>query len=76
MKSDDYRNAAWQAQRTESNFMFDRVVRRLMLELPEVPVVTIHDSILTTCGNEGVIKGIMVAEFAKLGVHPTIHVED
>ena len=76
LKAENYRNAAWQAQRVESDFVFNRVVRRIMRELPKIFVATIHDSILTTQGNEEAVRAIMLDEFYKLGVHPKIDIED
>jgi len=74
VKRQDYRRLAHFAQRVESAFMFGRVVPRLM-ELPDLFVGTIHDSIMTTSGHEGIVQGIMLEEFGGLGVHPTVRVE-
>ena len=48
VKQQDHRRLAHWAQRIESEFMFGRVVPRIMAERPDLFVATIHDSILTT----------------------------
>lgn len=62
-----YGSLATQMQRAEAEFVFDRVVARLMQEHP-VPLLTIHDCILTTKGNEGIVFDAMAEEFWGLGV--------
>jgi hypothetical protein len=63
-------------QNIESNFMISTVCRRIMIEIPDAPVFTIHDSILTTAPFVEAIRGIMIEEFARLGISPTLHDED
>jgi hypothetical protein len=75
MKREDYRRPAHLAQRTESAFIFGRVVSRLLREHPDLFITTIHDSIMTTAGDEEVVRGVMLDEFAQLGVHPTVRIE-
>lgn len=52
------------------------VCARLMEEHPDCPVVTIHDSILTTPRWVEVVTKVIHEEFARLGITPTLHVED
>jgi hypothetical protein len=75
MKEGDYRRLAHFAQRNESAFMFGRVVSRIMTEWPDLFISTIHDSILTTSGDEEFVRGIMLDEFARLGLSPQVKVE-
>lgn len=70
-----YATLAHQSQRAESEFIFRRCVRRLMAEHPEIPVLTIHDSIVTIAGQEGIVERIMRDEFRKLGLQPTLTAE-
>jgi hypothetical protein len=76
LKANDYRRLAHVLQRTESSLIINRVVRRCMVELPEVCVVTIHDSIMTTPDAVDQVKRIMFEEFRRVGVDPTIRIED
>ncbi|MBN9519344.1 hypothetical protein J0H58_12615 [bacterium] len=62
-------------QNIEANFVINTVCRRLMKELPEAPVLTIHDCVLTTPPYEDAIAGVMREEFARLGLHPTFHIK-
>lgn len=74
-KRGDYRRLAHVAQRAESQFMFGRVVPRLMRERPDLFVATIHDSILAPEESAEYVRAVMLAEFAKLGVAPTVRIE-
>ncbi len=75
MKRGDYRRFAHFAQRIESRFMFGRVVRRVMTVRPDLPIATIHDSILTTADDGLFIKREMLREFTQLGLSPDVKVE-
>ena len=63
-------------QHVESSLMINRVCRRLMEKHQEVPVVTIHDSILTTKKNVSLVRNIIQEEFFRLGLQPSLHEED
>ena len=75
LKRDDFRRAAHLAQRTESEFIIGRCVGRLRREHPGLFITAIHDSIMTTAGDEEIVRSTMMEEFARLGVHPTVRVE-
>jgi hypothetical protein len=75
IKRRDYRRLAHFAQRVESAFMFGRVVPRIMRERPDLFISTIHDSILTRAGDAEFVRGVMLDEFARLGVRPQVKVE-
>ena len=75
IKRDDYRQMAHFAQREESKFMFGRVVPRIMSQRPDLFIATIHDSILTTEGDEDFVRDAMLSEFDRLGVTPQVKVE-
>lgn len=75
VKREDYRHLAHLAQRTESEFIMGRCVKRLLVEHPNLFITTIHDSIMTTEGDEEVVRGVMLAEFEKLNIHATVRVE-
>jgi hypothetical protein len=46
-------------QRIESFLVLDIVCKEIALRYPEIPLYTIHDSIITTKGNEAIVKDIM-----------------
>jgi hypothetical protein len=75
VKRGDYRRLAHFAQRIESAFMFGRVIPRIMALRPELFVSTIHDSILTTAGDEKFVQQVMLDEFANLGLFPQVKIE-
>ena len=62
-------------QNIEANFVINTVCCRLMKELPDAPVQTIHDCLLTTPPYVDAITGVMREEFACLGLSPQFHVK-
>jgi len=75
IKREDYRRLAHLAQRTESRFIFGQVVARLASEHPDLFCTTIHDSVMTTAGDEPIILDVMQDEFKQLNINPMIRVE-
>lgn len=52
-------------QRIESMVMIQNVVVRISRERPELPIFTIHDSIVTTVGNEEYVSTVIKEEVLK-----------
>lgn len=75
-KRKDYAFLPRLLQNIEANFIINGVCRRLMVEMPDAPVFTIHDSVLTTRPFVEPIRQILVEEFARLGLTPTLHEKD
>jgi hypothetical protein len=75
IKQPDHCRLAHFAQRVESAFMFGRVVPRIMRERLNLFISTIHDSILTPVADAEFVRGVMLDEFAQLGVSPQVKVE-
>ena len=46
-----------------------------MAERPELPVLTIHDSILTVPGEVEYVRAVILDEFAKLDIEPALKEE-
>lgn len=63
-------------QKVESGFVVNIVCRRLMTEIPEAPVFTIHDSILTTAAYADEVLCTFREAFCWLGLSPRFHVTD
>ena len=42
----DYRALSYDLQRAESKFIFNTVIKRIMLEHPQIKMITVHDSIV------------------------------
>jgi hypothetical protein len=70
-KRDCYQNLARDCQRLESRLMIDDAAGSLLAE-PSIPIVTIHDAILTTAAHVPAVESAVIAEFGWLGVTPTI----
>ncbi|MES2431805.1 MAG: hypothetical protein V4556_12800 [Bacteroidota bacterium] len=76
IKKEDYRNLAIVLQRIESYLILERICQRINKEKPELPLFTIHDSIITTLGNEDYVKSIMEDELIKaIGIAPQFSIE-
>ena len=75
-KRNDYRFLSHVLQNIESHFVINTVCRRLMSELPEAPVFTIHDSILTTPKYAGRVQASFEDEFALIGLSPSFEITD
>ena len=76
LKRKDHAFLACLMQHYEACFMINTVCRRLMNTVPDAPVFTIHDSILTTEAHVKIVNEVMKEEFAFLGLHPTIRVNE
>lgn len=74
-KKHNHQHLAQLLQNIESNFIINNVCRRIMKEMPEAPIYTIHDSVLTTTQYIDQVNHIMEAEFATLGLSPSIKLE-
>ena len=72
---DDYKGLARRMQRAESRLMIDSVGVRLARELPHVPVASIHDSFLVPSNYAEKVKTIIVDEWARAGLHPSVSVK-
>lgn len=75
MKAHGYQKVAHAMQRTEAAFMFGKVVPRLLQENPQMPVFTLHDSVLTTPHYSQYVKAVMEDEFRKLGINAKVRIE-
>ena len=63
-------------QRIESEIILNRVSKRIERERPELPIFTIHDSVVTTRGNESYIECVMKDEMEKaINLMPNTKIE-
>ena len=70
---DAYKRLPQEMQRRESRFLIGRVCGRLAAHHADVPVVTIHDSVLTPQTYQELVTRIVLEEFDRLGVVPALH---
>lgn len=54
----DYRILAYSLQKMESNFIFKNVIQRLMMIDSSIPIVTVHDSVITNKSNGDIVSEI------------------
>jgi hypothetical protein len=68
-----YKQMSYLMQRIESVSILDVVCKRLAQEFPEIPLITIHDCILTTPGNVETVYQVFMEELTGLiGSRPRI----
>lgn len=72
-KKEDYRDLAIRLQKIEADIMIKKVVPEL--EKKKIFVLTIHDSVLILPEQELIVKKIIINEFQKFGLHPTLKVK-
>ena len=75
LKRKDYRRMAYLLQAHESRLMIDIIARRILAQMPGTFIGTIHDSIMTTPDRAESVKEVMVEEFQRFGLKPTIRLE-
>ncbi len=66
IKEGDHRSLAIILQRIESFLLLTKVCKRISKEKPNIPLFTIHDSIITTVGNENYVQSVMEDELKKV----------
>ena len=63
-------------QRIESYMILNVICKRIHIERSMMPIFTIHDSIVTTTGNESYVEQIMTEEFSRfIGYEPRLSIE-
>ena len=76
IKSVEYNLLPLILQRLESYLVIDVVCKKIGKMHPKIPFFTIHDSIITTKGNETIVKEILSSEFKNhLGNTPEVTVK-
>ena len=76
LKRHNYRHAAHVLQNAEAVIFIHTIADRIRQERPELPVYTIHDSILTVPPAIGYVREVILDVFDRLGVHPFLRMED
>lgn len=62
-------------QRLESDLVIRTMCQQIMTEHPEVPILTIHDSIGTTEEHAAYVRGIMEQAYSMFEISPSISVK-
>ena len=74
-KRTDHTLLAKSMQRDESDIIIAGACGRLMKEAPHIPVLTIHDSLMTSKDHVNYVASVMRQEFEHVGLHPTLNIE-
>jgi hypothetical protein len=75
LRERDHRQAALRLQEMEAAFVYKSVCRRILKDAPAVPLLTIHNAVVTTEDHAGYVRQVMAEEFGRLGLRPTLDVE-
>ena len=77
IKAKKHSELACSLQRIEASLILDKVCSEIALYHPEIPLFNIHDSIVTTKGNEAIVKSAILNHFEKeIGFPPKIQQEE
>ena len=77
LKQKDHTQLAILLQAIESEFILNRVCKRISRERPYLPLYTIHDSVATTLGNEDYVRNVIEEEAIKaFGYKPKLKNEN
>lgn len=76
VKKRNYRHSSWLMQNYEATIFIYTICNRIRVERPDVMLLTIHDSLLTVPGEVEYVESIIMDEFRKLGIRPTLKRED
>jgi len=63
-ESGDYKIMAHDLQKAESNLIYNRIIRNVMLEYPEIKMITVHDSIVIPKKWKDVVNNIFEMELS------------
>lgn len=76
IKKADKTNLPRLLQRLESYMMLLIITKRIARERPKLPIFTIHDSIVTTAGNEEYVRQVVEQEMKMaIGIGPKLSIE-
>ena len=76
IKRKDHSNLPVLLQKIESKLMYERIVPRIHENRPDVPMFTIHDSIVTTVDNKDYVQRVMLEEMnSALGLSAKTKIE-
>jgi hypothetical protein len=76
IKSNNYKVFSHLLQAIECDAILKRVAGRLAREYPKMFIATIHDSVITTVGNEHIVRQVMLEELTEsIGFPPVVNNE-
>ncbi len=58
----DYKILAYDLQKMESNLIFNKIVKKIMIEDSSVKLITVHDSLIMAKKNKNLVEAIFKTE--------------
>ena len=75
-KGKKYNSLACLLQHIEAQIILLKICKRVSVERPDLPIFTLHDSIVTTEGNEGYVSDVMMEVLSnEIGIPPILKIE-
>jgi hypothetical protein len=74
-KRANYCDLAKNMQRSESNFLIKGVCDHIRRDEPSIPILTIHDSIMTLPAYVDFVRDVILDDFKKMGICPKLKVD-
>lgn len=65
-ENSDYRSLSHHLQRMESDLIFNKIIRKLMVSNPDVKILTIHDSMIVSEDNRDIVNQILLKEMSDI----------
>ncbi len=75
VKANDVGAMSRACQRLESSLMIAGVVERFRVEFPEIPILTIHDSVMVPREFVEIAKSVILDVFGQLGLKPALKIK-
>lgn len=63
-ENSDYRSLSHHLQRMESDLIFNKIIKRLMISNPDLKILTIHDSMIVSEDNKEIVNQILLEEMS------------
>lgn len=76
VKRNDYKHLSWTLQRIESEIVIEDACEVMRVDHPNVPILTIHDAILTVPESAELVEDVLKSAFRRRGVSPLIKRKD
>jgi hypothetical protein len=68
IKTVSYKHLSHRLQRVEGTFVIDTICRKIMKDKPKIPILTIHDSVMTHEEHAPYVKGLILDGLREMGL--------
>ena len=75
LKTKDYRRSSWVMQNYEATIFIHNICNRIREQRPRMTLFTIHDALLVRAGDQEFVRRIVMQEFRRFDIQPTLRLE-